>query len=75
MYLVGGRSSDTNCASNTLIAPISANTTIATGNNPTGVGEWFETNVRYEGRRYGNSVAYSNGKYYVTGVFATDSPQ
>jgi len=67
VYLVGGRSSDTNCASNTLIAPISANTTIATGNNPTGVGEWFETNVRYEGRRYGNSVAYSNGKYYVTG--------
>lgn len=67
MYMVGGRSSDTNCASKTLIAPISANTTVLTGNNPTGVGEWFETNVKYEGRRYGNSVAYSDGKYYVTG--------
>lgn len=67
MYLVGGRSTDTNCASNTLVAPISANTTIASGNNPTGVGEWFETNVRYEGKRYGASVAYSGGKYYVSG--------
>jgi hypothetical protein len=67
IYLVGGRSSATNCSSNTFVAPISANTTIATGNNPTGVGEWYETNVRYNGKRYGNSVAYSNGKYYITG--------
>lgn len=67
IYLVGGRSSATNCSSNTFVAPISANTTIATGNNPTGVGEWYETNVRYNGKRYGNSVAYSNGKHYITG--------
>lgn len=67
IYLVGGRSSATDCSSNTVIAPISANTTIATGNNPTGVGEWFETNARYNGKRYGNSVAYSGGKYYLTG--------
>lgn len=67
MYMIGGRSANTTCTSNTLVAPISANTTIATGNNPTGVGEWFETNARYEGRRYGGSVAYSGGRYYLTG--------
>lgn len=67
MYLVGGRSTDTDCTSNTLVAPISANTTIASGNNPTGVGDWYETNQRYTGDRYGNAVAYSNGKIYVTG--------
>ncbi len=67
MYLVGGRSSANSCASNTLVAPISANTTIATGNNPTGVGEWYETNQRYDGPRYGNAVAYQNGRVYVTG--------
>jgi hypothetical protein len=75
MYLVGGRSSNTNCVSKTLVAPISANTTIATGNNPTGVGEWSETNVRYEGRRYGSSVAYSGGKYYVTGGVCDGFPE
>jgi hypothetical protein len=67
IYLVGGRSSATSCVSNTFVAPISANTTIATGNNPTGVGDWYETNTRYSGKRYGNSVSYYQGKYYITG--------
>jgi hypothetical protein len=67
MYLIGGRTNDTTCASNTLIAPISANTTIATGNNPTGVGEWYETNAKYTGDRYGASALYYDGKAYVVG--------
>jgi hypothetical protein len=67
MYVVGGRSADNTCDSNTYVAPISANTTIATGNNPTGVGEWNETNVRYKGDRYGNSVAYNEGRLYLLG--------
>jgi hypothetical protein len=67
MYIVGGRSAASTCTPNTLIAPISANTTIATGNNPTGVGEWYETNVRYTGDRYGAAVSYNNGKFYMMG--------
>lgn len=67
MYIVGGRSAATSCKPKTLISPISANTTIATGNNPTGVGEWYETNVRYTGGRYGSAVTYKNGKIYVMG--------
>jgi len=67
MYVVGGRSADGNCIPNTVLAPISANTTIASGNNPTGLGEWYETNAKYTGNRYGNSVAYYNGKLYITG--------
>jgi hypothetical protein len=67
MYLIGGRSAATTCAPNTLIAPISANTTIATGNNPTGVGEWYETSVRYAGDRYGAAAVYSQGKVYLMG--------
>ena len=74
VYLVGGRSAASSCAPNTLIAPISANTTIVTGNNPTGVGEWYETNVRYAGGRYGAAVAYDKGKVYVMGGGCT-SPQ
>jgi hypothetical protein len=74
MYVVGGRSAASSCAPNTLLAPISANTTISSGNNPTGVGEWFETNVRYAGGRYGAAVAYDKGKMYVTGGGCT-SPQ
>lgn len=62
MYLVGGRSASATCAPNTLLAPISANTTIASGNNPTGVGEWYETNQRYAGGRYGAAVTYAGGK-------------
>jgi Kelch motif len=67
MYLFGGRSADTTCVSNTIVAPISANTTIATGNNPTGIGEWFETSVRYTGDRYGASAVYNDGKAYLLG--------
>lgn len=67
IYLVGGRTAAATCAPNTLITPISANTTIASGNNPTGVGEWYETNVRYTGDRYGAAVAYDKGKIYTMG--------
>ena len=67
MYIIGGRSAATSCRPKTLIAPISANTTIASGNNPTGVGEWFETNVRYSGGRYGVALAYDKGKIYTMG--------
>lgn len=74
MYVVGGRSAATACAPQILVAPISANTTIATGNNPTGVGEWAETNMRYAGGRYGAAVAYDKGKMYVMGGGCT-SPQ
>ncbi|MBL8160073.1 hypothetical protein JNJ66_06480 [Candidatus Saccharibacteria bacterium] len=67
IYLQGGRGSDTTCDPITLVAPVSANTTISTGNNPTGIGEWFETNQRYTGARYGAASAYANGKGYVIG--------
>jgi hypothetical protein len=67
LYLIGGRSAATVCVPNTLVTPISANTTIATGNNPTGVGEWYETNKKYTGDRYGAAVAYANGRAYVLG--------
>jgi len=74
IYLVGGRSSATSCSPKTQVAPVSANTTIATGNYPTGVGDWFETNVRYAGGRYGAAVSYTGGKIYVMGGGCT-SPQ
>lgn len=67
MYLVGGRTAASTCVPNTAIAPVSANTTIATGNNPTGVGAWFETNVRYTGDRYGASAEFSQGRLYLIG--------
>ena len=67
MYLIGGRSATSTCAPNTIVAPISANTTIASGNNPTGLGEWYETNQKYTGDRYGAAVAYSGGKMFVMG--------
>jgi hypothetical protein len=67
MYLVGGRSASGSCSPATLVAPISANTTIATGNNPTGVGSWYQTNAAYSGNRYGDAAAYANGKAYVLG--------
>lgn len=67
MYLVGGRSATGDCVSNTLVAPLSANTTIASGNDGTGLGDWYETNVKYTGERYGNAVSYANGKVYVMG--------
>jgi len=67
VYLVGGRSSATVCDPDTHLAPISANTTIASGNNPTGVGDWYATNKRFTGARYGASAEYSDGKLYVLG--------
>ncbi len=67
IYVVGGRSAASTCNPKVVIAPISANTTIVSGNNPTGVGEWYETNVRYTGDRYGAAVSYSNGKLYTMG--------
>lgn len=67
IYLIGGRSTATDCTPITLVAPISANTTIATGNNPTGVGAWYETNQRFTGNRYGSAAVYYEGKAYVLG--------
>ena len=67
MYLFGGRSAASTCTNNTYVSPISANTTIATGNNPTGVGEWYQTNVEYTGDRYSSAVAHADGKFYISG--------
>jgi hypothetical protein len=67
LYVVGGRSAATTCRPTTLFAPVSANTTIATGNNPTGVGTWSETNQKYTGGRYGAAVAYGSGRAYLMG--------
>ncbi len=67
LYMIGGRSADTTCSPRTLVAPISANTTIGSGNNPTGIGEWYETNQRFSGNRYGAAAAYYDGKAYVMG--------
>ncbi len=67
IYLIGGRDSITTCAPSTLLAPVSANTTIASGNMPTGVGEWSSTNQRFTGDRYGAAAAYNEGKLYVLG--------
>ncbi|MDB5182046.1 MAG: hypothetical protein JWP13_809 [Candidatus Saccharibacteria bacterium] len=70
MYIFGGRSAAaaaTTCTNNTYITPISANTTIVTGNNPTGIGEWSQTNVEYAEGRYGVAAAYDQGKAYVLG--------
>jgi hypothetical protein len=66
MYLVGGVNNNF-CYTTSYSAPISANTTIATGNLPTGLGDFYQTNVKYTGARYGASVAYSNGKFYTMG--------
>jgi len=67
IYVVGGKSMANTCSSTTLVAPISANTTIASGNNPTGLGGWFQTNQKYSGPRYGNAALYASGKNYVLG--------
>lgn len=67
MYMMGGRSSASDCTARSLVAPISANTTISSGNNPTGIGEWYQTNRTFSGGKYGNSAAYYNGKTYVLG--------
>lgn len=67
MYIFGGRNSTNDCTSRTLIAPISANTTIASGNNPTGIGEWYQTNRNFDGGRYGLAAVNYQGKAYVLG--------
>ena len=67
IYLLGGTNDGTSCRPRTLLAPISANTTITSGNNPTGIGEWYETNQRYSGDRYGAAAVYNDGKAYVLG--------
>jgi N-acetylneuraminic acid mutarotase len=67
VYLIGGRSADTTCSPIALVAPISANTTIASGNHPTGIGQWYSTSQTYSGDRYGAAVAYHDGKAYVLG--------
>lgn len=67
MYLFGGRQTDILCTTNTYVAPISANTTILTGNNPTGLGEWFLTNERFSAERAALSAVYSEGKAYLLG--------
>lgn len=76
VYLVGGRSGHNTCEPATLVAPISANTTVASGNNPTGIGTWFETNQKYSGARFGNSAVYSAGKVYaIAGMNCTGGTQ
>ncbi len=67
MYIFGGRSSTNDCAARTLVAPISANSTIATGNNPSGIGEWYQTNRNFDGGRYGVAATYYQGKSYLLG--------
>ncbi|MDO8336092.1 MAG: hypothetical protein Q7T74_04935, partial [Candidatus Saccharibacteria bacterium] len=67
IYVVAGRTAASTCTPKTLVAPVVANTTIATGNNPTGVGEWYESNTRYTGDRYGSALAYDKGKLYIMG--------
>lgn len=67
LYVFGGRSAPTSCTNNTYVTSISANTTIATGNNPTGIGDWSQTNVKFTEARYGAAVAYDQGKAYVLG--------
>ncbi len=67
VYVLGGRSASTTCTTTTLVAPVSANTTISSGNNPTGIGAWYQTNQAFTGSRYGNAAVYYNGKAYVLG--------
>jgi hypothetical protein len=67
MYLVGGRSASSVCTTNTYVASVSANTTIASGNNPTGLGEWYQTNAKFSSDRYGAAVSYYDGNMYVLG--------
>lgn len=68
MYLFGGRSAATTCTSNTYVAPISANTTIISGNNPTGIGEWYQTRADMPGTtRYGAAAVFNQGRAYVMG--------
>ena len=67
MYLIGGRSATTTCSPVTLVAPIDANTAISSGNDPTGVGNWYQTNAEYSGNRFGDAAVYNDGKAFVLG--------
>ncbi len=67
IYIVGGTSDGTACSANTFVAPMSANTTISSGNNPTGVGTWYQASQTFTGSRYGAAAIYSGGKAYVLG--------
>lgn len=67
IYMFGGRQTDILCTTNTYVAPISANTTVASGNDPTGLGEWFLTNERFSAERAALSAVYSDGKAYLLG--------
>jgi hypothetical protein len=46
---------------------VSANSTVANGNNPNGLGSWSQTSVNFTTARYGAASAYANGKIYVLG--------
>jgi hypothetical protein len=68
LYVVGGRSATSTCSQSTLVAPISSNSTIASGNNPTGLGaQWDESIQKFGGARYGATASYSGGKLYLLG--------
>jgi hypothetical protein len=67
IYVFGGRSASATCTNSTYVGSISANTPIASGNNPTGVANWGQTNVLYGGARYGLAATYSDGKAYIFG--------
>lgn len=74
IYVFGGRSAAGVCTNNTYTTPISANTTIASGNNPTGIGDWSQTNVEFAEGRYGVAAVYDQGKAYVMGGGCTGAP-
>lgn len=67
MYIFGGKQSAIRCTTNTYVAPISANTTILTGNNPTGLGAWFLTNERFSAERSNLAAVYNEGRAYLLG--------
>ena len=67
IYMFGGRQTDILCTTNTYAAPISANTSVASGNNPTGLGEWFLTNERFSAERAALAAVYNEGKAYLLG--------
>ena len=76
LYLTGGKRTSGGCSTQTYIAPIAGNSTIASGNNPTGIGNWSTSGPQLVGtsstaQRYGASVSYSNGKAYVVGGICT----
>lgn len=70
LYMIAGSTSATlgsTCSAATYVASIHANTTIASGNNPTGLGGWSQTSIVLGSARYGTATAYSQGKVYALG--------